>query len=225
MENLKYTQSIYGILAILSSGPQSGYDIRKALDNPEMYYWRESYGNIYPMLKKLYQDGLVDKTDSFVKKKKRLIYRLNQNGWLELHKWMKEPANLNRFRVELLMKLRFGACCGVENMIAQLTHYRKQSEDQLIEAEMLLGQLASSEETLINDLRRITISLFAERKKSALIWCSTSSDLLEKWKLIEEQTKSNQNAELSAEILYSEMLLPETADTSPMPPRIIPLME
>lgn len=225
MGNLKYTQSIYGILAILSSGPQSGYDIRKALDNPEMFYWRESYGNIYPMLKKLYQDGLVDKTDSFVKKKKRLIYRLNQNGWLELHKWMEEPASLNRFRVELLMKLRFGACCGVENMIAQLAQYRKQSEDQLLEAEMLLDQLTISEETLINDLRKITISLFAERKKTTLIWCSASSDLLEKWKLVEEQAKSNQNVELSAGKMYPEILLPETADTTPKPPRIIPLME
>lgn len=225
MGNLKYTQSIYGVLAILSSGPQSGYDIRKALDDPEMYYWRESYGNIYPMLKKLYQDGLVDKTDSFVKKKKRLIYRLNQNGWQELHKWMEEPANLNRFRVELLMKLRFGACCGVENMIAQLNQYRKQSEDQLLEAEMLLDQLTISEETLINDLRKITISLFAERKKTTLIWCSASSDLLEKWKLVEEQAKSNQNVELSAEKMYPEILLPETAGTTPKPPRIIPLME
>lgn len=225
MGDLKYTQSIYGILAILSSGPQSGYDIRKALDNPEMYYWRESYGNIYPMLKKLYQDGLVDKTDSYVKKKKRLIYRLNQNGWLELHKWMEEPASLNRFRVELLMKLRFGECCGVENMIAQLTHYRKQSEDQLNEAEMLLDQLSTSEETLINDLRKITIRLFAERKKSTLIWCSASADLLEKWMLIEEQAKSNQSVELSAEKMHPEILLPETAGTTSMPPRIIPLME
>ncbi len=225
MGDLKYTQSIYGILAILSGGPQSGYDIRKALDNPEMYYWRESYGNIYPMLKKLYQDGLVDKTDSYVKKKKRLIYRLNQNGWLELHRWIEEPASLNRFRVELLMKLRFGACCGVENMMAQLTHYRKLSEEQLHDTEMLLDQVSSSEETLINDLRKITLSLYAERKRSALIWCSASSELLEKWKVIEKQADSDQNEKLSSMKVYPEAPLPETAGTTPVPVRIIPLME
>ncbi len=223
-KELKYTQSIYGILAILSMGPQSGYEIRKALDQPEMYYWRESYGNIYPMLKKLYQDGLIDKVDSYVKKKKRLIYNLNSNGWAEFQKWLEKPADLNRFRVELLMKLRFGASSSVENMISLITHYRNESFDQLNEAEKLLEDFDSLENTLVNDLRKITINLFTERKKSTLVWCDDSEEILRKWEALEiEDDTARENS--SAATVHTNMESPDRTIAIPHTQRIIPLME
>ncbi len=222
-KELKYTQSIYGILAILSMGPQSGYEIRKALDQPEMFYWRESYGNIYPMLKKLYQDGLIDKVDSYVKKKKRLIYNLNSNGWTEFQKWLEKPADLNRFRVELLMKLRFGASSSVENMISLISHYRNQGLEQLNEAEKLLEYFDSLENTLTNDLRKITINLFTERKKSSLAWCDASEGILRKWETREK--KKDTACENRAASVNTNMESPNRTIAIPHNERIIPLME
>ena len=222
---LKYPQSIYGILAILSTGPQSGYDIRKALDDPEMFYWRESFGNIYPMLKKLYNDGLVDKKESYVKTKKRLIYQLNRNGWTELQNWLHEPANLNRFRIEILMKLRFGASSGIEVMMEQLANYRKTSTEQLVEAEQLLEHISQLEETLSNDLRKITIGLFAERKRATLAWCDESVKILGKWKTVENEPISTPENELTPQWINNETLSPESERVVSIPARIIPLME
>lgn len=222
---LKYSQSIYGILAILSTGPQSGYDIRKALDDPEMFYWRESFGNIYPMLKKLYNDGLVDKKESYVKTKKRLIYQLNRNGWTELQNWLNEPANLNRFRIEILMKLRFGASSGIDVMMEQLTHYRKTSTEQLAEAEQILEHINQSEETLSNDLRKITIGLFAEKKRATLVWCDESVRILGKWKTVEDQHVNTPGDELTQQWMNTETLSPESDRVVSIPARIIPLME
>ena len=232
---LKYTQSIYGVLAILSTGPQSGYDIRKTLDHPEMFYWRESYGNIYPMLNKLFQDGLVDKADTSLKGRKRLMYKLNGNGWGELRKWLDEPANLSRFRVEILMKLRFGGSGGVENMISQLTLYGKQCEDQMSEAEHLLEQINDSEESLINDLRKITINLFYGRKITTLDWCSKSIEILKKWELAEKQEHSvneintsfkiETEAESAAARMNSAVMSPSSDNVVSVSNKIIPLME
>ncbi len=223
-KELKYTQSIYGILAILSMGPQSGYEIRKSLDQPEMFYWRESYGNIYPMLKKLYQDGLIDKVDSSVKKKKRLIYNLNSNGWSEFQKWLEKPADLNRFRIELLMKLRFGESSSVENMISLVSHYRNQSLEQLNEAEKLLEDFESLKSTLTNDLRKITINLFAERKKSTLAWCDDSEEILSKWKARENNSGDTAKSRFEVSV-NTNMESPDRAIAIPHNQRIIPLME
>ena len=223
-KELKYTQSIYGLLAILSMGPQSGYEIRKALDQPEMFYWRESYGNIYPMLKKLYQDGLIDRVDSYVKKKKRLIYNLNSNGWTEFQKWLEKPADLNRFRVELLMKLRFGASSSVENMISLIRNYRQQSFEQLDEAEKLLDDFGSLEKTLINDLRKITLNLFIERKKSTLTWCDDSEETLRKWESVGKENERFFEIRPTVPI-RTDMESPERSISIPHNQRIIPLME
>ncbi len=224
-KKLKYTQSIYGILAILSKGPQSGYEIRKALDQPEMYYWRESYGNIYPMLKKLHKDGLLSRSDSYIKSKKRLIYQLNQQGWDELFLWFEEPATLNRFRVELLMKLRFGESYGAGNMISQLTHYRETSQEQLKDAEKLLETINSADSSLDSDLRKITISLFIKRKIAILTWCTDSIKILSKWiTTAPNDTIAEKNQNISAGI-NSELLSLSNSSVVPMPFPKVPLME
>jgi|GEM_PF-1864270 len=223
-DELTYTQSIYGVLAILSIGPQSGYDIRKVLDHPEMFYWSESYGNIYPMLRALQKDGLVDKKDSYIKKKKRVIYQINQKGLDELHTWILEPVNLVRFRVELLMKLQFGISCGVENMISQIAHYRKLTEEQINTAEHMLGKINLSEESLARDLRKIAMSFFSEWKKSTVSWCDESVEILKKWKQREAMGSS-----AISEDMYPSWLSPELPSLEPavvsLPPRVIPMME
>jgi|GEM_PF-2481990 len=157
----EYTQSMYGLLAILSQGPMSGYDVRKTLDDREMYYWRESSGNIYPMLRQLNQDGLLDKTDAYTKKKKRVLYSLTERGRTELDAWLAEPAGLNRFRVELLMKLRFGTGLGLETLMSHLENYKHRIQEQLDEVREILSEIDESGDSLENDMRRIAVMRFS----------------------------------------------------------------
>lgn len=177
----EYPQSYYGLMAVLTLGPQTGYDIRKVLDGPEIFYWKESYGNIYPMLRALEHDGLIDKTDTFVKTKKKVIYRINPLGMQLLQKWLEKPAGLNRFRVEILMKLRFGFTAGVPNMMKLLNNYKNEVKSELDEVAEIVDKLKSSEETLDNDLRLISISFLRHIKEFSLLWCDESMEILAKW--------------------------------------------
>jgi DNA-binding PadR family transcriptional regulator len=173
-----YTQSMYGLLAILSRGPMSGYDVRKVLDGREMYYWRESSGNIYPMMRQLHQDGLLDRTDSYVKRKKRVLYSLTDKGRRELENWLREPASLTRFRVELLMKLRFGTGLGAEHLLVQLDDYRGKLLLQLEEAEEILSEVRASDDSLENDVRSISLTRFIMEMEALVEWCDRSGKLL-----------------------------------------------
>jgi PadR family transcriptional regulator AphA len=49
----------FAILGLLSIEPMSGYDIRRNLDESLSYFWSESYGQIYPSLKKLEASRLI----------------------------------------------------------------------------------------------------------------------------------------------------------------------
>lgn len=177
----EYPQSYYGLLAILSSGPQTGYDIRKFLEEPDVFYWKESYGNIYPMLKALEKDGLVNRRDSYVKTRKKSIYQLNEIGWEVLNHWLEQPAGLSRFRVEILMKIRFGSSSGVANMIEQIRTYREQAVRELEEARENSGEIRESGNTLSADLSLVA-SLFLENlKESSIRWCDQSLEILNEW--------------------------------------------
>jgi len=186
-----YTQSVYGLLAVLSTGPKSGYDIRKRLEAPEMFFWKESYGNIYPMLKLLLKDGLVDQTESFVKTKKRLIYTINEKGLKELNAWLEKPSNLTRYRFELLMKLRFGAKLGIENLLNQLDYYCTANVQQLDEAESIKTIIQSFDDTLDKEIREIIINLFIQRKKTTIDWCNNSMNTLKKREIAKDHGKMN----------------------------------
>lgn len=180
-----YPQSYHGLLAILSLGPQTGYDIRKVLEAPEIFYWKESYGNIYPMLRKLERDGLVNKRESWVKKKKRVVYELNTEGWKELDAWLSLPASLSRFRVEVLMKLRFGESAGIGKLMEQVRTYGETAEREVNEALALAEGIEGTGRVLQSDLRLITLKYFISMKKSNVEWSREALGILEKWKDIE----------------------------------------
>ncbi len=51
------------LLGLLTIEPMSGYDLGQLIRISVGHFWRESYGQIYPNLKKLASDGLVTAKD------------------------------------------------------------------------------------------------------------------------------------------------------------------
>jgi PadR family transcriptional regulator AphA len=98
------------LLGLLSLRPMSGYDIRQVISESIGYFWSESYGQIYPGLKRLAAAGLVSKK---TERKKggpdRNVYTLTAKGRQRLREWLKQPVADTVPRNELLLKLFFGA--------------------------------------------------------------------------------------------------------------------
>ena len=57
------------LLGLLSLGPMSGYDIRQLIPRSIGHFWSESYGQIYPGLKRLSAAGFVEKKTERQKRK------------------------------------------------------------------------------------------------------------------------------------------------------------
>lgn len=98
------------LLGLLSLRPMSGYDIRQLIQRSIGYFWSESYGQIYPGLKRLAAAGLVEKkTERKKGSPDRHVYSLTVEGREQLRRWLKLPVAEEVPRNELLLKLFFGA--------------------------------------------------------------------------------------------------------------------
>ena len=54
----------YAVLGLLAYAPLSGYDIRRIYAQSLGNFWSESYGHIYPILKRLKAEGLATRGDA-----------------------------------------------------------------------------------------------------------------------------------------------------------------
>ncbi|MGA9586770.1 MAG: PadR family transcriptional regulator [Terracidiphilus sp.] len=100
----------YAILGGLSVQPNlSGYDMRKGIQNSIGYFWGESYGQIYPALKRLASEGLIVPTSSSTNgRKRRQTYVITNAGRTALRQWLTLPFHNEPPRNEFLLKLFFG---------------------------------------------------------------------------------------------------------------------
>jgi PadR family transcriptional regulator, regulatory protein AphA len=96
------------ILGMLSLGKTSGYDIKQLVDKSTRHFWAASYGQIYPELRRLEEQGLVAGHEEPTGGRPRRVYALTQAGREALEGWLasdREP--LYELRDEGMLKLFF----------------------------------------------------------------------------------------------------------------------
>lgn len=107
------TTTAEALLGMLSLGAMSGYEIRRTIEGSIGNFWRESYGQIYPTLKRLVGEGLaeVKVVGKNGGRKKggpgRTVYQLTAAGRKRLRVWLKTPSTPQVPRNELLLKIFF----------------------------------------------------------------------------------------------------------------------
>jgi len=69
------------LLGLLTIEPMSGYDLGLTIRGSVGYFWNEGYGQIYPNLRKLANDGFVRcKAERQKGKPDRRIYSITKRG-------------------------------------------------------------------------------------------------------------------------------------------------
>jgi DNA-binding PadR family transcriptional regulator len=118
------------LLGLLTLKPMSGYDMRAMISESVGHFWSESYGQIYPSLKRLAAEGFVEKKTQRQKgKPDRHVYSLTAEGRERLQQWLKLPVEQEAARSELLLKLFFGAhvspSVSREHVVAFIAEHEK----------------------------------------------------------------------------------------------------
>jgi DNA-binding PadR family transcriptional regulator len=107
MESLSSTA--YVILGMIREQPRSGYEIKALVDGTTRFFWAASYGQIYPELKRLAEQGLVVGSDAPTGGRRRTVYEITADGEEELKAWLRRPPETYEMREEGLLKLFFAA--------------------------------------------------------------------------------------------------------------------
>lgn len=130
------------ILGILSKGPQTGYDVKKVFATIAGHFWQASYGQIYPLLKKLNAGGLVKhKTKRFSKRLDKHIYSLTAQGEESLNKWLRSPVETHPWRIEILLRLFFGRQVPVAENLRQVEIYQRHKQEELVQLQEIEREL------------------------------------------------------------------------------------
>jgi len=93
------------ILGIVAKEPRSGYEIKAFVDKSTRFFWAASYGQIYPELRRLEENGLIAGTDSPTGGRKRTIYKLTPAGRKVLKEWHRREPEVYEVRDEGMLKL------------------------------------------------------------------------------------------------------------------------
>jgi DNA-binding PadR family transcriptional regulator len=130
---MELKQTAYVILGILAIHPdQSGYEIRKTVQQSVGFFWGESYGQIYPTLKRLVGDGLiVPSAPSSNGRPGRQQYSITPSGLLRLQEWLAIPSRQDPPRDEFLLKLFFGAEAAPNVSIAHIRGFQERNRKML----------------------------------------------------------------------------------------------
>src|SRR2546423_1361238 len=118
----------YALLGMLTLKPMSGYDIRATIAESIAYFWTESYGQIYPTLKRLTKEKQVARRTEKAGARERHIYAITAAGREVLAEWLERPAQPRPPRNELLFKLFFARHSSPAEAAAQVERFRAEQE-------------------------------------------------------------------------------------------------
>lgn len=118
----------YAVLGALSIGSMSGYEIRKLVSETIGHFWGESYGQLYPTLNRLAEEGLAEFEQVDGGKK---VYSITGSGLKELRTWAEGPLEERPQRNELLLRLFFGRQVPKGRLIGLVKEARARQERAL----------------------------------------------------------------------------------------------
>ncbi len=138
----------HALLGFLNYGSMTGYELKKIFDPSIGHFWNAELSQMYPTLKQLESEGLVEmEVEVQADKPNRKVYSITDDGARELSDWLTQPAAHDQVREPLMIKVFFGASLPKQELIAVLRH-RADELRQTIEAHeqgrVLIGKFAET---------------------------------------------------------------------------------
>ena len=122
----------HGLLGLLAEEPASGYDLTKKFEiNLGSWAWHTTHSHVYPELRKLAGDGLIEVIDTASRGRK--TYAITPDGTAELHRWLRNPPIDEMVRSEAALRMFLIGNLTPEEAREYLEGYIDRTEAQLAE--------------------------------------------------------------------------------------------
>lgn len=176
--------SRFALLGLLSlGGKRSGYDLKKATASSTAHFWSESYGNIYPRLRELVDEGLIrpHTPQTAGTGRRKQLYSITAKGRQALAAWLSEPVMPRHEDNELLLKLFFGSRMSTK-AAAELVRHSRTHHEQLLQQfdiftqSILNGPLTEEEKTYL----QMTVEYGRVVSEAVVSWADKTEAILGK---------------------------------------------
>lgn len=168
------------ILGLLFHEDLTGYDIKKRIDGAISFFWKGSFGSIYPSLNALAEAGLIvktEKSDSSAGREK-IYYAITDSGKTELLNWLKDSKAVNDLKYETLLKVFFGGAGGVQITLKTIENFERKIAEDLTVLKVYRDNLAGALSNPDHLYYYLTVSFGVETYEGYLRWCSEAKRLL-----------------------------------------------
>ena len=167
------------ILGLLSHEDLTGYDIKKRIDGAINFFWKGSFGSIYPALNALEEAGQIKRykaEDSGSREK--ILYHITKEGINVLKRWLNEEQASNELKYETLLKLYFGGVEGTETTIHNIEIFEKNVKSDLEVLKMYEKNLKKEQDNEDHKYFLLTVMFGIETYEAYLRWCTKAKKML-----------------------------------------------
>ncbi|MET7426092.1 PadR family transcriptional regulator [Dactylosporangium sp. NPDC005555] len=172
------SQTQVAVLGALTVEPMTAYALREAIRDVLGHFWSESFGQIYPTLQALEDEGHVRRQEGA--RARSSVFVITPSGTARLIELLNEPVQENPPRNGLLLRLFFGRVLGRERCRELLRGAKNAAEAQRAEYEQLLAHLAVAEgDTPDWPYIRMTILAGIHHARAAAAWADECLDTLQ----------------------------------------------
>lgn len=169
---MRRSRTRFVVLGMLALGPASAYALRQRIATSVGYFWQESFGQLFPTLADLEQEGLVRGTDVAGGRRRRRDFEITPAGEAALGAWLHEPPAAQPERNEMLLKVFFADPGDVDALSAFIA---EAGADARAQVESLLAIQESLRERFATDPRAsfwmLTVRYGILGNEALIRWC------------------------------------------------------
>lgn len=146
----------YAVLGVLDAGPMTGYDLSRFFDASAGWAWSATHSQIYPLLNRLADEGLVEQEEQIRGSAQRVVeYSITTEGRDALLSWVGSTHTAPPDRDGFLVQALFFDMVDPGAAIQVLTEYAARHDEAAREATQHADRLAKGTTPLIQErLRR-----------------------------------------------------------------------
>lgn len=159
------------ILGMIALGRRTGYDIKQFVDKSTRHFWAASYGQIYPELRRLEEEGLVAGQSEPTGGRARTVYQLTDAGRAVLGDWLEDaPDAIYEVRDESMLRLFFSDMGTPEQRIRNIRAMREAHERTLVQ----LSAMEKQADHQMPEGPRLTLELGIGLHRAVVEWCDAT---------------------------------------------------
>ena len=165
----------------------SGYEMRQMMERSTANFWTESYGQIYPALKRMVKDGLATVEEQQKDGRTKKVYKITGEGGRRLRAWLGVESRPQVRRNELLLKVFFGAQVVPAVVREHVEVLCGEAELEKFEATVLRMEMEHARHPAM-PYWRMAARCGILHAKATIAWCDETFAELEKRGLVSKAT-------------------------------------